>query len=75
MYIPYAGGFGLNGFNIITGIISQVESLEETVAVEEDIELQEKRNADFAIMEHALNGALGALAKDCWKHITCRKKI
>ena len=33
---------------------SQVESLEETIPVDEDIELEEKRNADFIIMERAL---------------------
>lgn len=37
---------------------TQVESLEDTISVEEDIEYQEKRNADFAIMERAL-GSLG----------------
>ena len=37
---------------------SQVESLEETVPVEEDLDYQEKRNADFVIMERAL-GSLG----------------
>jgi RNA polymerase sigma factor (sigma-70 family) len=37
---------------------AQVESLEETVPVEEDIESHEKRDADFAIMDRAL-GSLG----------------
>lgn len=32
-----------------------VDGLEETVAVEEDLELHEKRNAEFAIMDRALN--------------------
>lgn len=39
----------LNKFSI------QVDSLEETMPVEEDIENQEKRNADFMIMERALS--------------------
>ncbi len=39
----------LNKFSI------QVDSLEETMPVEEDIENQEKRNADFVIMERALS--------------------
>lgn len=34
---------------------SSVDSLEETVAVEEDLEIHEKRNADFSIMDRALN--------------------
>ena len=33
----------------------QVDSLEETVPVEEDLEIYEKRNAEFAIMDRALN--------------------
>jgi RNA polymerase sigma factor (sigma-70 family) len=37
---------------------AQVESLEETVPVEEDVENHEKRDADFAIMDRAL-GSLG----------------
>ncbi len=37
---------------------THVESLEETVPVEEDIENQERRNTDFVIMEKAL-GNLG----------------
>lgn len=35
--------------------VIQSESLEETVPVEEDLELHEKRNAEFAIMERALS--------------------
>jgi RNA polymerase sigma factor (sigma-70 family) len=38
------------------------ESVEETVSVDEDLEQQEKRNADFAIMERAL-GSLGEPCK------------
>jgi len=34
---------------------NQIDSLEETVPVEEDIEIHEKRNAEFAIMDRALN--------------------
>ncbi|MCU0321331.1 MAG: RNA polymerase sigma factor [Chitinophagaceae bacterium] len=34
---------------------NQVDGLEETVQVEEDLEIHEKRNTDFAIMERALN--------------------
>ena len=34
---------------------AQVESLEETVAVEEEIEEHEKKNNDFIMMENALN--------------------
>lgn len=35
--------------------VIQSESLEDTVPVEEDLELHEKRNAEFAIMERALS--------------------
>lgn len=38
------------------------ENLEETVPVEEDLELHEKRNAEFAIMERAM-GSLGEPCK------------
>ncbi len=34
---------------------NQVDGLEETVQVEEDLEIHEKRNTDFVIMERALN--------------------
>jgi RNA polymerase sigma factor (sigma-70 family) len=34
---------------------SQLENIEETVPVEEEIETHEKRNADFIIMENAMN--------------------
>lgn len=33
---------------------NQIENLEETVSVEDDIEMQKKRNAEFSIMERAL---------------------
>jgi RNA polymerase sigma factor (sigma-70 family) len=32
-----------------------VDNIEETVAVEEDVEIHEKRNAEFAIMDRAMN--------------------
>ena len=34
---------------------NQVDSLDETVPVEEDFEIHEKRNAEFAIMDRAMN--------------------
>jgi RNA polymerase sigma factor (sigma-70 family) len=34
---------------------NQIDSLEETVQVEEDLEIHEKRNAEFIIMDRALN--------------------
>lgn len=34
---------------------NQIESLEETVSVEEDLEIHKRRNAEFVIMERALN--------------------
>lgn len=34
---------------------TQVDSMEETVAVSEDLEAHEKRNVEFAIMDRALN--------------------
>ncbi|MCY7423236.1 MAG: RNA polymerase sigma factor [Chitinophagaceae bacterium] len=52
---------------------SQIESLEETVAVEEDLEIQERRNADFAIMERAL-GSLGAPCKSLLEAYYLQKK-
>ena len=42
--------------------ISAGENLEETVPVEEDLEIHEKRNAEFAIMERAM-GSLGEPCK------------
>ncbi|NCI50726.1 sigma-70 family RNA polymerase sigma factor [Sediminibacterium roseum] len=35
--------------------MGKMENIEETVAVEEDIEMHEKRNAEFAIMDRAMN--------------------
>lgn len=52
---------------------SNVESLEETVPVEEDIEFQEKRNADFVIMEKAL-GSLGEPCKGLLEAYYMQKK-
>lgn len=52
---------------------THVESLEETVAVEEDLEHQEKRNADFAIMERAL-GSLGEPCKSLLEAYYLQKK-
>ena len=52
---------------------SQVESLEETIPVEEDIELEEKRNADFIIMERALS-SLGEPCKGLLEAYYLQKK-
>jgi len=57
----------LNKFSI------QVDSLEETVPVEEDMENQEKRNADFLIMERAL-GSLGEPCKSILEAYYLQKK-
>ena len=51
----------------------QVENLEETVPVEEDLEIQEKRNADFAIMERAM-GSLGEPCKSLLEAYYLQKK-
>ena len=50
-----------------------MESLEETVPVEEDIENQERRNADFVIMERAL-GSLGEPCKGLLEAYYLQKK-
>ena len=52
---------------------TQVDSLEETVPVEEDIENQEKRNADFVIMERAM-GSLGEPCKGLLEAYYLQKK-
>jgi RNA polymerase sigma factor (sigma-70 family) len=52
---------------------TQVESLEETIPVEEDLENQERRNADFAIMERAL-GSLGEPCKSLLEAYYLQKK-
>jgi len=53
--------------------MNQVESLEETVQVEDDIEIHEKRNADFAIMERAM-GSLGEPCKSLLEAYYLQKK-
>lgn len=50
-----------------------VESLQEMVAVEEDVEDQEKRNTDFIIMERAL-GSLGEPCKSLLEAYYLQKK-
>lgn len=52
---------------------NQVDSLEETVQVEDDIEIHEKRNADFAIMERAM-GSLGEPCKSILEAYYLQKK-
>jgi RNA polymerase sigma factor (sigma-70 family) len=52
---------------------SKVESLEEIVPVEEDLEVHEKRNADFLIMERAL-GNLGEPCKSLLEAYYLQKK-
>ena len=52
---------------------TNVESLEETVPVEEDLEHQEKLSADFAIMERAL-GSLGEPCKSLLEAYYLEKK-
>lgn len=51
----------------------QSENLEETVSVEEDMEIHEKRNAEFAIMERAL-GSLGEPCKSLLEAYYLQKK-
>ncbi len=53
--------------------VTQSESLEETVPVEEDLEVHEKRNAEFAIMERAL-GSLGEPCKSLIEAYYIHKK-
>jgi len=50
----------------------QVESLEETISVEEDLEMHEKRNAEFAIMDRAM-GSLGEPCKSLLEGYYIRK--
>ncbi len=52
--------------------VSQVDSLEETIPVEEDLELHEQRNAAFAIMDRALN-SLGEPCKSLLEGYYVRK--
>jgi len=49
------------------------ENLEETVPVEEDLEIHEKRNAEFAIMERAM-GSLGEPCKSLLDAYYIQKK-
>ncbi|MEP6846937.1 MAG: sigma-70 family RNA polymerase sigma factor [Panacibacter sp.] len=53
--------------------VSAGENLEETVAVEDDLEVHEKRNAEFAIMERAL-GSLGEPCKSLLEAYYIQKK-
>ncbi|MEP7318752.1 MAG: sigma-70 family RNA polymerase sigma factor [Panacibacter sp.] len=53
--------------------VVQSESLEDTVPVEEDLEVHEKRNADFAIMERSL-GSLGEPCKSLLESYYIHKK-
>ncbi len=53
--------------------VMQTEGLEETVSVEEDIEVHEKRNAEFAIMERAM-GSLGEPCKSLLQAYYLQKK-
>ena len=53
--------------------ISSGENLEETVPVEEDLEIHEKRNAEFAIMERAM-GSLGEPCKSLLDAYYIQKK-
>jgi RNA polymerase sigma factor (sigma-70 family) len=53
--------------------ISAGESLEETILVEEDLEIHEKRNAEFAIMERAM-GSLGEPCKSLLDAYYIQKK-
>jgi RNA polymerase sigma factor (sigma-70 family) len=57
----------LNKFSI------HVDKFEDTVQVEEDIENQEKRNADFAIMERSL-GSLGEPCRSILEAYYLQKK-
>lgn len=51
----------------------QVEHFEETVPVEDDVEMHEKRNAEFAIMDRAL-GSLGEPCKSLLEAYYLQKK-
>ncbi len=53
--------------------VTQPEILEETIAVEDDIAIHEKRNADFAIMDRALN-SLGEPCKSLLESYYLQKK-
>ncbi len=53
--------------------VNQSEILEETIPVEDDIELHDKKNADFAIMDRALN-SLGEPCKSLLESYYLQKK-
>lgn len=53
--------------------ITQVEGMAETVPVEEDLDIQERRNAEFAIMDRALN-SLGEPCKSILESYYLQKK-
>ena len=53
--------------------IAQSDFLEETIAVEDDIDIHEKKNADFAIMDRALN-SLGEPCKSLLESFYLQKK-
>ncbi len=53
--------------------VSQSDMLEETVFVEDDIELHQKKNADFIIMDRALN-SLGEPCKSLLESFYIQKK-
>ena len=53
--------------------VSAGENIEETVPVEDDIEIHEKRNAEFAIMERAM-GSLGEPCKSLLDAYYIQKK-
>ncbi len=53
--------------------VAQTELLEETIAVEDDLAIHEKRNADFVIMERALQ-SLGEPCKSLLESYYIQKK-
>lgn len=53
--------------------VAQTDGLEETISVEEDLEIHEKRNADFAIMDKALN-SIGEPCKSLLESYYLQKK-
>lgn len=53
--------------------ITRIDTLEETVAVEDDLEIHSKRNADYAIMDRALN-SLGEPCKSLLETYYLQKK-
>ena len=53
--------------------VAQSEFLEETVSVEDDISVHEKKNADFEMMNHALN-SLGEPCKSLLESFYLQKK-